>query len=246
MAKRPKNELYWRDNFSVTDEDELAVQTYIEEQGEPLTLDAIAHFVVRHQIQEDADVGSGIYSPNETYEIGQKLKFPAFDNKSGEVLSVRPGNNPRIGDFDVIKVKFAGGAGDREFIAGSSTFRLTDPDNQGGALLSEEEVFTHFGDIVLEGVRAALEDSGEYITFDDRWLPKAMLIPIHEGHLNIAEAMIDMVGSTLATADLLPELELDVEGSALLKRYSLNYALSQDPRFTNTGSEREPKWDISQ
>jgi hypothetical protein len=76
-------------------------------------------------------------------------------------------------------------------------------------------------------------------------LPRALLVEIHEGHLNIAEAMIDMVGSSLSPQELLPELEIASNLSDAIKTFSLNYVLAQDNRFKNVGSELEPKWELN-
>src|SRR5688572_7779816 len=118
MAKKVKNEQYWREGFSVTEEEELALQTYIEEQGEPLTLNEIARIVVRQQLEEESAANTGIYMPHETYAEGQKLSFPALGNRQGEVAGIRPGNNPRYGTYDVISVRFGAKEPPREFIAG--------------------------------------------------------------------------------------------------------------------------------
>lgn len=244
MAKKPKNESYWRDSFSVTEEEELALQTHFEDQGAPMRLHAIARFLVAQQLEEDATANAGVYTPQDRYEAGQKLTFPALDGTVGEVLEVRPGNNPRYGDFEVITVRLKGEKQKREFAAGAENLHLHG-NNALAPRLSEEEIFTNFGDVIEETTLAALEDSGDYVMLGTEWLPRALLVEFHEGHRNIAEAMIDMVGAPLSTEELLPELEVDSTKSTAIKRFSLNYALGQDNRFKNLGNESEPKWDLN-
>ena len=55
------------------------------------------------------------YLPADSYKVGQVLTFPIFNNLIGEVVGVREGNNPDIGTFGVIEVKFQNGDPAREF-----------------------------------------------------------------------------------------------------------------------------------
>ncbi len=245
MAKTPKNDHYWRNSFSVTEEEDMALQTYFEEQGAPMNLDAIAHFLVRLQVADEAIANAGVYAPQERYEIGQTLTFPPLNGAVGEVVGVRPGNNPRYGEFDVISVRFPGQSNTREFVAGTDAVRLQGGDNAMAPRLTETDIFTHYQPVIEETVLAALEDSGEYVTNGSEWLPRAMLLDFHAGHLNIAEAMIDMVGSPLTPEELLPEMEIATKLPVAAQRFSLNYALTQDPRFKNVGSDAAPQWQLN-
>jgi hypothetical protein len=245
MAKTPKNESYWRDSFSVTEEEDLALQTHFEAEGAPMSLNEIAHFMVQQQLADEAVANAGQYDPQDRYEVGQKLTFPALKGIVGEVTGVRPGNNPRYGDFEVIAVRFGGQSAIREFVAGSQSIRLSGGDSQIAQRLSEAEIFAQYGDSIEETTLAALEDSGEYVTNGREWLPRALVLPFHEGHLNIAEAMVDMVGSPLTPEELLPELDIASTLPEAIKRFSLNYTLMQDNRFKNVGSDTEPRWDLN-
>lgn len=51
-----------------------------------------------------------------------------------------------------------------------------------------------------------------------------MLAAIHVGHLNIAEALVEMQGKPQGTPQLLAELELDGNVSPSLRVLSLDYA----------------------
>lgn len=245
MAKTPKNESYWRDSFSITEEEDLALQTYFETEGMPMTLSEVAHYVVQHQLANEAVANAGQYAPHQSYEVGQTLTFAALNGVVGEVVKVRPGNNPRYGNFEVIAVRFSGQSPVREFVAGNDAIRLNSSESPTFQRLSEADIFDRYGDLIEETTQAALEDSGEYITNGREWLPRAMLLTFHAGHLNIAEAMVDMVGSPLTPEELLPELDVESPLSDAAKRFSLNYALAQDNRFKNVGSDAEPRWDLN-
>jgi hypothetical protein len=244
MAKTPKTETYWRDTFSVTEEDDLALQQYFSEHGAPLPLSAIARVVVQQQLAADASANAGHYDPQGTFRKGETLIFPRRNNAVGEVVSVRDGQNPRYDDFQVIGVRFEGQKAVREFVANAPSIQLRGGNGSSAPRLSENEIFARYEATILETTQAALEDSGEYATDGDLWIPQALLPTIHEGHLNIAEAMIEMVGSSLTSADLLPELDI-ADGDTPINRFALNQALRDDARFSNAGSADAPAWTLN-
>jgi hypothetical protein len=47
-----------------------------------------------------------IYLPKDDFQIGQKLTFPALNYISGELIGVRPGNNPELGEFQSYRLIF--------------------------------------------------------------------------------------------------------------------------------------------
>src|SRR5690606_20481247 len=50
-----------------------------------------------------------IFRPADRYKVGAELVFPAFDFAIGKVVAERPGDNPELGDFTVMKVEFEDG-----------------------------------------------------------------------------------------------------------------------------------------
>ncbi len=80
----------------------------------------------------------------------------------------------------------------------------------------------------------ALEEgsrSSEFVQVDDSWLLSDMLAEVHVGHLNIAEAMIEVQDEPLSSQQLLDELDLDTNVPEPMRIISINHALSLDDRF---------------
>jgi hypothetical protein len=69
-----------------------------------------------------------------------------------------------------------------------------------------------------------------------------MLAPVHPGHLNIVEALIDVKGAPLTTEALLADLGLPAEISTDVQVLSLNHALERDERFNNVGDGGRDIW----
>jgi hypothetical protein len=76
-----------------------------------------------------------------------------------------------------------------------------------------------------------------------RWFPRALLVDVNQGQLNLAEAVLDMAGGKpLLTADLLKDVELPGGVNPKLSEFSLNYALQEDPRFDEVGPVGQVLW----
>jgi hypothetical protein len=87
-----------------------------------------------------------------------------------------------------------------------------------------------------------LEATDDIVPFGDLWLSKAMMADIHVGHLNIAEAMVDVSGAPLPTEELLKEIDLTDEISLPIQVFSLNHALANDERFKDVGTTGKMLW----
>lgn len=246
MARVTQTEAYWRDEYTVTPEDEAALLDFFLEQGKPLTLKTIANFLLRRRVEDESPSaeGSGTYAPTDHFEVGTRLIFPQLEGAIGEVVAVRPGENERYGEFEVIRVRLHGQKEEREFATGLSNFRLRSTIAELQPRRSAQELFEEYGGYVMEAAEYGLETSGSFAAFGPHWLPTAMLVPFHEGHFNIAEAMIDVVGSPLSPDELLTELPVQDGATSGMKRFSLNYALSRQKNFVNIGTAIDPKWQL--
>lgn len=69
-----------------------------------------------------------------------------------------------------------------------------------------------------------------------------MLVPIGPGHLNIAEALIEVKGKPLPTPELAADLDLPAEVSEEIRNLSVNFALQADERFDNVGDSGRDIW----
>lgn len=66
---------------------------------------------------------------------------------------------------------------------------------------------------------------------DGAWLLADMLAEVHEGQLNIAEALIDVHGIAQTAEELLAEVELDANVNRAMQLISLEHALGRDGAF---------------
>jgi hypothetical protein len=256
LQRQTQTAAFWRDQFEVTADDVEFLHQQLLDHQKPMPLQALAIALIQEYLRrENAKIEQelrkgAIYLPKNRYEIGQKLVFPALEFAVGEVVDVRPGRNPEHGEFDVIKVKFENGQKVREFAAGLQTPHRLNLENgerllHDDTLLSPEEIYRLYKTEIEESLLYALEEgdrSGEFVQVDGEWLLADMLAEVHVGHLNIAEAMIEIQGKPLSTEQLLTEVELDSNVSLDMRITSLNHALSKDERFVQLASSQGPLW----
>lgn len=257
LLRRTQTASFWRDQFRVSDEDLDFIHELILDAESPMTTSQLAlRLIQEYQRRETARMESelkkgAVYQPMNPYEVGETLIFPAMDFLVGEVLETRAGQNPEHGAFDVIRVGFADTGESREFAANLQTgHRLNGTNGQATgdeeALLSAEEIHSLYQEEIEESLLFVLSDgdrSEDFVAIDEFWLLADMLAEVHVGHLNIAEALIEMQNRPMSSEELLPELDLPVEGVALpMQVISLNHALGNDERFDQIGSSRGPLW----
>jgi hypothetical protein len=256
LQRKTQTAAFWRDQFEITQEDLDFIYSLILDAQTPKTTSELAQTIVEEYLRRESskmesELAKGaIYQPSEDYKIGEKLVFPALDFQVGEIVGQRDAFNPEHGEFKAIQVQFPNEEKVREFAASlKSPHRLNQGNGQGltedGALLSAQEIYDLYRDEIEESLLYALEEgprSNEFVQVDGYWLLADMLAEVHVGHLNIAEALIEVEGRPLTSEDLLKEIELDEDISKPMQIISLNYALGQDERFDRIGGEKEHLW----
>ncbi len=254
IRRRTQTETYWREHFALTGADISKVYDLILEAARPVSTQTLTQALIEaHCQQEERLVQARLsigpaYQPRDRYEVGQKIIFPMFDYAPATVVGTRPGHNPDYGDFTVIQVQFEGQEEVREFASElHGEHRLNRPEGEEGRVLAEglrtaAELCEAYGPLVEPKLVQALADREEFVRVGDTWFLKDLLTPITEGHLNIAEALIDVKGMPLPTADFLPELDLPAEVPQEVQLLSLTLALEADPRFDNVGDSGRDVW----
>ena len=245
---------YWGSSFSITNEDLEHLLNLFFEDELPRTDDELALAVVRRHCQrEEAAVSrelakGTLYQPKHVYEVGQRLVFPALDYIVGNVVAVRDGQNPEVGPFQVIQVQFEGQP-ERAFAANfSCAHRLNEESagtmpQDGESLRSPEDLYHLYGANVHAQLVAALENRSDFVWLFGKWFPTGLLADVNVGHLNLAEAVLDMAGGgPLPTEVLLRDVGLPHEINKQLQEFSLNYALYKDERFDEVGPAGEVLW----
>ena len=250
IAAYSMGEDYW-ENFNLQTEDIEFLYNYLLETETPLTslelVDALINERIQRrkmEIEHQRMSGGDLYQPKLSFKTGQKLTFPALGWKHGAVVGVRPGRNPDLGEFQVIKVDFDDHPS-REFASGFVDHKLNEAPKLGEDFnhLDNKTVLKMYSDELLDTLEDSLIGNSDFVRIAGRWFPRALLIDINVGHLNIAEAVLDMAGGgPLPTTALLEQIELASDVNPKLLEFSLDLALQEDPRFDEVGPAGDTLW----
>ena len=242
---------YWGEAFEIEDSDLDYLYNLLLEEETPLSTAEMALAIIERRVEREAQAakrreqGTAVYLPKELYGVGQQLVFPALDYTAGTVTGVRPGRSPEIADFDVIQVDFGEGRPLREFAARLVGHKLNEAQQQTimGELKAPEALNAEFGAGIARKLDARLQANPEIVRLAGRWFPRALLATINVGHLNLAEAVLDMAsGGPLPTDELLKDTGLPSNINPRLQAFSLNYALQEDTRFDEVGPVGQVLW----
>ncbi len=246
----PGSESYWAE-FELNEADLNFIDNLLLERGVPLTPREMAEALVMNRIEreqaaaEQSKQPAGqAYLPAERYRIGQQLHFHNLANRVGTVTRVRASSNPDLPAFEVIEVELDGEL--REFAAGfpdhplnSNRPLIAETDGE----LSPETVFQRNDSQIIREVEAGLGNRPEVVRIAGKWFHRGLLAEIHEGHLNLAEAVLDVAaGGPLPTKDLVEHMETPPGLDPLLTEFSVDYALQEDPRFDEVGPAGKVIW----
>jgi hypothetical protein len=167
-----------------------------------------------------------------------------MDFSHGTVLAIRTGQNAEAGAFDVIRVKMDGG--EREFAAGLNLHRLNDiplETQLNGGNLTPEEILNRDGESIVRTLESRLAGESDIVQITGRWFPRALLVDVSPGHLNLSEAVLDVAGGgPLPTAALVEHMDMPANVDPRLSAFSLEHALYQDDRFEEVGPAGEMLW----
>jgi hypothetical protein len=241
---------YWQ-TFSLNKKDLEFISNHLFEKEEPLTEEELLPILVEERIRIESEAlvnqqkSSGkIYIPKERYHNGETLVFPAMDWKVGKLTHSRPGVNPSVGEFEVIEVEFDDGI-KRQFAAGLQEHKLNQPMKIGSddQLLDPEYVLKSYGPSIRKKLAEGLAKDADLVRVAMRWFPRALLVDVNPGHLNVAEAVLDEAGGKpLTTKALIDQLDLSSNVNPKLVEFSMNYALHEDGRFDEVGPTGEVLW----
>lgn len=251
MADRKfKIETLWQNELSIGDQELDTLIQLFAEQHRPLSLAELSRALIeqycrqkQNQVRRYLSMGT-VYRPNGSFAVGETLVFPYFNFARGIVRNIREGNNPEYGDFKVITVEID--QEQREFAAELKVdHKLAFDDN-----VSFEEIFSPLpeeiwetqGESVQKQIEARLASSPQFASFRDKWMPVEMMAPVNIGHLNLAEAVLEVQDKPQDTATILPQLDLPAEIPLQIRLFSLNHHLAQDERFIDVGANGEPVW----
>jgi hypothetical protein len=240
---------YWK-NLQVTKQDIEFLHNHLFEIETPLTTRELIGVLINERyraenlaVQKRRQSGGKIFLPKDTYQAGDDLVFPALDWKHGKVSGTRAGINPSLGEFDVLTVELEDGS-ERLFASNLALHSLNEePASVEGEDFNPQAVLRTNGHALDKKLENSLKDDEEIIRIAGRWFPRALLIDVNVGHLNLAEAVLDMsAGEPLPTSALLKDLSLPEGENPKLAEFSLNLALQEDERFDEVGPAGEVLW----
>ena len=238
---------YWQ-SFTVSGRDVDRVEDRLLEAGVPQAITDLAELIIRGRLDDSAaerpanDAEIRLYQPKYSYEVGQHLRFSALNNALGVVVGTRSGENPAVGQFDVMRVRMDRG-GEREFAV---NYTADHPLNADAASSGTTNALTYVNH-VARVLAQRLAQSADYVAFGDLWFRRDLLPEVNISHLIIAEAVIDVAGEAQPTSTLLKDVELPGTDTAI-RAFALNVALAQDAerRFVNVGTPAAPRWALRQ
>ena len=192
---------YW-ETFALEDDDREFIYNNLLEVETPLTSPEILTSLVKERIrleklaiEKQRPSGGDIYLPAQTYNTNQDLVFPAFSWQHGRVIGIRDGQNPDLGDFQVIKVQFDNNE-IKEFASNIPDHILNRPQEVSinDSSLDVGAVLMIYGEKLLDIINSELIKNQEFVRIAGKWFPRALLVDINVGHLNLVEAILDMAG----------------------------------------------------
>ncbi len=254
IQRKTQSLAYWLDDYRVDEADHEFLYDVLTEASEPQRLEALALAVISRRCQREEsrirnELTRGlIYDPAERYKVGDELVFPVFDYRLARVLGLRSGENPEHGAFDVLTVRFEDAKGERMFAGALGTPHAL---NRHGAevqfgddkLLTPEELCEEIGDVVAQRIEDHLVSNPKlFVSAGPLWLTSDQMVGVSLGHLNLAEAAIEMNGKPVPTRALLEALELQPDAAETVRVFSLETALYGDERFVQVGGNGQVEW----
>jgi hypothetical protein len=241
---------YWS-AFEIQERDLEYLYNFLLEHETPQTSQELVSSLISERIRQEKgnlanrQLSEGtIFLPKNHYQVGQSLSFPALEWKQGKVESIRAGAHPEYPPFEVIKVNFENSE-THEFATGIAHHALNEPvtikldDPQLDAI----SVMKKYGAKFTHELTEMLEANSDLVRIAGRWFPRALLVDVNIGHLNLAEAVLDMAGGgPMTTHALLEQIELPTDVNSKLTEFSLNLALQEDGRFDEVGPAGEIIW----
>ncbi len=241
---------YWL-SLQITPQDVENLHNVLFERETPLAVrDLCAEFIESRIKMERASAekkrksSARNFLPKEKYQIGDELIFPALDWQHGLVTALRVGVNPTVHNFDVLTVEMDDHS-ERLFAANLESHFLNEApipepeqDEMNPVLILNEH-----GPLIEKKLEAAFTQDEGLVKIAGRWFPRALLIDIGQGQLNLAEAVLDVsAGEPLSTEALIKDIELPAGINPRLAEFSVNYALQCDDRFDEVGPAGKVLW----
>ena len=243
-------ESYWK-TIEITPSDIEFLYAYLLEKETPLTSAALAQALIVDRIRSEKEKfenlqqqNGEIYAPKMMYAVGDKIQFPAMGWAAGEVAGIRDAVNPEYPDMKVLTIKMENGTS-RMFAANLEVHGLNEvtTSEDSGEESDFQAIVETFGSDITALLEEKLDENKDIVRIGETWFPKSLLIEFNVGHLNLAEAVLDMhEGGPLPVDILLEQIDVQSDDPEELVQFSFNYALQEDPRFDEVGPSGIVQW----
>ncbi len=243
------NDSFWT-NYQFSENDLDSLYNYLLETQIPLNNNELSVYLItkiiekqKEAIAKERQSGAKTYFPKDTFKPGQSLVFPSRNWQKGKVIEVRKGNNPDYEDFDVITVEFS--PEDKVcFASNIPDHNLNNPtetiDNE---FLIVSNVVEKYRESLVRKLESILSKNEDLVCIGGSYFPRALLVDVGVGHLNLCEAVLEMNGGgPMNSHELIAQIELPTDVNAKLTEFSLNLALQEDIRFDEVGPAGETLW----
>lgn len=251
VSPQTQTRKYWVSNYTVSDADIEQIYNHFLEVERPQAMEELARIVITYRVAEEKNeikrrmAGRTVYRPQNRFNIGDELVFPALKFANGKVVNSRDGFNPVDGGFKVINVEIGGK--EREFAAeltAEHPLNAEDgPTADPTAEIDPAEMVSQYGSIVADKLAAALANNQEFIRLGSQWFVRGLMAEVNVGHLHLAEAILEMnEGGPLPVDEILVHLDMDAGLDEEVKRFSLNHALLKDNRFDEVAPPGRVAW----
>lgn len=245
----------WASRLTITADDVDELINLLLERETPMDSHELALALIERKLATETETvrdryaDAAMYNPSQSYEVGQRVIFPAMQFATATVDEVRTGQNPDYGDFKVIRVLFDDEQTAREFAAElKSEHKLNFESDESYPLPGEnaftaDEVLRVSGEDIINELEQMLVESRSLAYVGKKWFPRDLLIELDEGFQHLADAVLDMAeGGPLTTEAILEGMGGIGNAPLSLQVFSMNYALKDDERFDEVGPAGQVMW----
>lgn len=250
LASLTLKEDYW-ESLDLQSEDIEYLFQHLMEIETPQTAAQLVSVLIEDRIRRERleaekqqNAGGDPYLPKNSYSAGDKVVFPVQGWVSGEVTNVREAKTYDQNPFKVAQVKLGDGT-KREYAVELQDHKLNTPVEFGGddPSLNPDFVLEQYGTSLSAILTKSLAENDDFVHIAGRWFPRALIVDVNTGNLNLAEAVLDMnSGGPLPTAEILSQVEMPGGVNQNLAEFSLDLAFQNDERFDEVGASGSVAW----
>jgi hypothetical protein len=249
---------HWAHDFTVQSDDIDYLMNLLLEKETPLTSQQLARILIEKRLAEEAAAikerfkDARIYNPAHSYKVGHRVVFSTSDYNAALVTAIRPGENSEYGEFNVITVDFEDDD-QRDFATDfkpehALTTEVGDVSDLIMNLddLTADNIMDEMGKRIITTMEERLKENDSLTSVSGQWFPRDLVLEPNDGHINLAEAVLDMAhGGPLPTEVILEQIGGIGDYPMSLQTFSLNYSLNQNGNFTEVGPAGEILWYLS-